>query len=411
MPAADTSESLPPPPVSVFLSYASEDRPAARSIKDFLSTFGLDVWYDENELDGGDAWDRKIRQQIRECDYFMPMISANTQARLEGYFRREWRLAVERTLDMADDHPFLLPVVIDSTDQSEARVPEKFLAVQWLRVKAGEPTQALQALGRRIASGKMPAPPPTRATDKLRNTRTQRRLDIVPEFPQQEPGRRLRFGIGVLRWAIRSARIYLLKLPRWIRIIMYIWVCVVLVKTCTTSHEPRTTKLSSEAADKLKVISDQYQGSSNPADIAKLGKQFAQEFADAVDDDTKQSQVLAIPFSAPAGDSAADKLADSTFAQVYGRVAIAHHGEVQLSKEPLPSLDVKPALERGRANHSTYVLWGAVETSGSLQVLTIKLASVGDGAVEWSSSYPATAADPAKIADDVNSQLSALRDN
>jgi hypothetical protein len=119
------SESSHPAP-SVFLSYASEDRSAAQTLKEALSTYGLDVWYDESDLDGGDAWDQKIRRQIRECDFFMPLISAQTEARPEGYFRREWRLAVERTLDMADDHTFLLPVVIDDTRQDGARVPERF---------------------------------------------------------------------------------------------------------------------------------------------------------------------------------------------------------------------------------------------------------------------------------------------
>ena len=75
--------------VSVFVSYASDDREAARSIGDALTSFGLDVWLDQSELGGGDAWDQKIRKQIRECDYFMPIISARTEARLEGYFRRE----------------------------------------------------------------------------------------------------------------------------------------------------------------------------------------------------------------------------------------------------------------------------------------------------------------------------------
>src|SRR5215475_6477571 len=92
--------SPPPPRPSVFLSYASEDRQAAQALRDALPTFGLEVWYDESALLGGDAWDQKIRRQIRECDYFMPVISAQTEARPEGYFRREWRLAVERTLDM-----------------------------------------------------------------------------------------------------------------------------------------------------------------------------------------------------------------------------------------------------------------------------------------------------------------------
>ncbi len=158
-------------PPSVFLSYASEDREAARSIGDALTGFGLDVWLDQSELGGGDAWDQKIRKQIRECDYFMPIISAQTEARHEGYFRREWRLAVERTLDMADDHLFLLPVVIDDTIESQARVPDKFLTVQWLRLPAGRPTPALEALCRRIASGAVIDPQPPRAP-AVRRART-----------------------------------------------------------------------------------------------------------------------------------------------------------------------------------------------------------------------------------------------
>src|SRR6202030_2617901 len=89
----------------------------------------------------------------------MPLVSAQTEARREGYFRREWRLAVERTLDMADDHQFLLPVVIDATGQSGPRVPEKFFAIQWRRVPAGQPTPALESLCRRLASCEAMAPP------------------------------------------------------------------------------------------------------------------------------------------------------------------------------------------------------------------------------------------------------------
>ena len=147
---------------AVFLSYASEDRKAAQAIRDTLPTYGLEVWYDESALDGGDAWDQKIRRQIRECDFFMPVISAQTEVRPEGYFRREWRLAVERTLDMADDHTFLLPVVIDGTAEPGARVPDKFLMVQWMRLPAGQPTPALEALCRRLVSGQAWAPPPPR---------------------------------------------------------------------------------------------------------------------------------------------------------------------------------------------------------------------------------------------------------
>lgn len=66
------------------------------------------------------------------------MISRNTQARGEAYFRLEWRLAVDRSLLMAADQAFLLPVVIDETADSAARVPDRFREVQWTRLPGGE---------------------------------------------------------------------------------------------------------------------------------------------------------------------------------------------------------------------------------------------------------------------------------
>src|SRR5512146_2946446 len=118
---------------AVFLSYASQDADAARRICEALRAAGVEVWFDQSELRGGDAWDQKIRRQIKECALFLPVISVNTQARPEGYFRREWRLGVERMHDLADDHPFLVPVVIDDTPDAGARVPERFRERQWTR--------------------------------------------------------------------------------------------------------------------------------------------------------------------------------------------------------------------------------------------------------------------------------------
>jgi hypothetical protein len=87
-----------------------------------LRAAGIEASFDQRELRGGDAWDQKIRREIRDCALFMPVISAKTQGRLEGYFRREWKFAAARTHDMADYKPFLVPVVIDGTQDQEARV-------------------------------------------------------------------------------------------------------------------------------------------------------------------------------------------------------------------------------------------------------------------------------------------------
>jgi len=163
MPSDATHDAKPAPGPSVFLSYASADRNAARALRDTLAAAGLDVWLDEEELAGGEAWDTKIRNQIRTCTYFMPIISATTEVRREGYFRREWRLAVERTLDLADDVMFLVPVVIDGTRDTGARVPEKFFSVQWLRCPGGEPTPELQRLAARLRTIHRPCFPAGRA--------------------------------------------------------------------------------------------------------------------------------------------------------------------------------------------------------------------------------------------------------
>ncbi|HEY1791503.1 MAG TPA: TIR domain-containing protein [Opitutaceae bacterium] len=129
-----------PGPRGVFLSYAREDTDSAKRIADALRGFGVEVWFDQAELRGGDAWDANIRRQIRECCLFVAVVSATTQARGEGYFRREWRLAIDRTHDMAAGIPFIIPVVIDDTLESKALVPEEFMRVQWTRLPGGTPT-------------------------------------------------------------------------------------------------------------------------------------------------------------------------------------------------------------------------------------------------------------------------------
>jgi TIR domain len=395
---------------SVFLSYASEDRQAARLLRDALPDYGLDVWYDESEIGGGEAWDQKIRRQIRECDYFMPLVSAQTQARHEGYFRREWRLAVERTLDMADDHPFLLPIVIDGTDQSVARVPEKFLTVQWLKVPGGQPTRALESLCRRIASGNIQDPqPPRKSLGGQSKGNSVAALLTNPEFPREEPGQRIRFWAEVGAWVSRSAWLRFRRLPRWVRITASVWVSIVLISRCDYSTHRDSAKITPAKAEKLKAISQQYQGNLDKNDIANLGTQIAKEFSNDADETaTEHGPLLAIAFTAPAGDAAAEKLAGSTFAMTYGMIATSHQGQVDLTKEPLPSRELGAALERGRANHSTYVLCGTIDEIDHAQVLTVKIAKVADGSVVWSKSYAAASADPAKIAAEVNANMPTL---
>jgi TolB-like protein/Tfp pilus assembly protein PilF len=140
-------------PGGVFLSYAREDSDAARRIADALRSHGIEVWFDQSELRGGDSWDAKIRKQINDCALFVPIISRNTQERGKGYFRLEWKLAVDQTHLMAEGMAFLAPVVIDDTPESKAVVPPEFMKVQWSRLPGALPTPQFVEQVKRLFGG------------------------------------------------------------------------------------------------------------------------------------------------------------------------------------------------------------------------------------------------------------------
>jgi TolB-like protein len=414
------SDSFQPAP-SVFLSYASEDRSAAQTLKAALSALGLDVWYDESGLGGGDAWDQKIRKQIRECEFFMPLISAQTEARPEGYFRREWRLAVERTLDMADDHPFLLPVVIDETTQEGARVPERFLSVHWLRVPGGRPTPALEELCRRLISGQPVIEPPKRTSNQpaairsqthtrsQAHTRSQTHTREYPQFPRQEPGQTIRFWVQTAGWAFQCAWIFFKGFPRWVQIGVYVWLAIALMSKGCMHSDGGFDRASSKEDKTRKESSGNYDRSLSAPTDTDLGSQIEQQVTAEVGERLgARRPLLAIPFGAPSDDPIAQKLADSVFAQVYGRVELSHHGQVGLIRGPLSAADLSAAVKQGRALHSKYVLYGAVDEPA--QNLTVNMVAVADSSLLWSQSYSMANTDPAKIAAEVNSKVPSLTD-
>jgi len=133
---------LPParemPDDAVFISYAREDLAAVQQLKAGLEAAGITTWFDIDRLEVGDDYDRKIQRNIARCSYFIPVVSATTQRRLEGYFRREWSYAIDRVRNMADGALFILPVSIDATTAAEALVPDKFKALHFSQLLGGQ---------------------------------------------------------------------------------------------------------------------------------------------------------------------------------------------------------------------------------------------------------------------------------
>jgi TolB-like protein/tetratricopeptide (TPR) repeat protein len=190
---------------AVFLSYAKQDADAAARICEALRAAGIEVWFDQSELRGGDAWDAAIRRQIKNCALVIPVISTNTQARAEGYFRLEWKLAIDRSHLMAHDRAFIVPVVIDQTQQGDERVPEKFAEVQWTQLPGGATTpefvariaKLLEQAASADATGAY-AMPAAAAQPPAPQTAAAATVAAVPEVPRRRSGLAVLIGAGVV---------------------------------------------------------------------------------------------------------------------------------------------------------------------------------------------------------------------
>jgi len=394
MPSDAIPAARPAPGPSVFLSYASADRAAARALRDTLAAAGLDVWLDEEELAGGEAWDAKIRNQIRTCTYFMPVISATTEARREGYFRREWRLAVERTLDLADDVMFLVPVVIDDTRDNGARVPEKFITVQWLRVPGGAATPELRALAARLVAGDALAHPPLAPPEPTpRSDRKERKaappppppFPVFPPYP--EAGHHFRFLYNIVLWAGHMVHALWMRLPRAVRVVASVVIVFNLITWAfrETRGPARTDKEKVEAATEIaKEITANLPGKKDGAAADSL-KSLIGAAAHAL----QSGRPLAVVTFGGAGDEGAT-YAHEAFTETFK--LLQPTGQVGLSPIPLEADDDDDdALARGTKLESQFVLTGFArrEAPGEPLLFTAKLYQVKPRTVIWSETFDA----------------------
>jgi TIR domain/SIR2-like domain len=128
------------PQAAIFISYNREDLEAVMRLYAGLKTAGLSVWFDKSEMKTGEAFLSVLRGNIEHCKFFIPVISTNTEKKVEGTFRWEWLRATERQEKMADDVRFILPVAIDGVVEPGKRVPELFKRLHWTSLPGGEVT-------------------------------------------------------------------------------------------------------------------------------------------------------------------------------------------------------------------------------------------------------------------------------
>jgi TolB-like protein len=336
------------PNKAVFLSYASQDAEAAKRLCNALRAAGIEVWFDQSELRGGDAWDASIRRQIKTCALFIPVISKNTHTRGEGYFRLEWKLAVDRSHLMASDLPFLLPVVVDDTLDEEDRVPDRFREVQWTRLPGGSNAHAFVEHVRRLLLPEATIP----AATSIRPSVPHAASTGAASIPSTRPDSRS-FAPWVVGGLLILATGYLLT-----------------DKFLSSKHAVPAAAAPANTPAPLEVVNDK--------SVAVLP---------FVDMSEKKDQEY---FSDGLSEELIDQLAHSADLRV-----IARTSSFQFKGR---NEDVRAIGQRlGVAN----LLEGSVRTSGRTMRITAQLVKVSDGSHLWSETYNRDMGDIFKVQDSI----------
>ena len=104
---------------AVFLSYASQDAEAALRICEALRSAGIEVWFDQSELRGGDAWDKRSasRSATAPCSFRSSRHTRKRAPRAISAWSGAWPWNAPTSWA---HEAFLLPVSVDGTPERDA---------------------------------------------------------------------------------------------------------------------------------------------------------------------------------------------------------------------------------------------------------------------------------------------------
>jgi len=114
--------------LSVFISYASEDKKKARDLAFQLGEDGFDAWMDENKLLPGQRWAVEIERAIEQCQVALICLT-NASVRKRGYIQKEVRKIITVGDELPEDDIFLIPVLFE-----ECPVPRSLRDKQWVEM-------------------------------------------------------------------------------------------------------------------------------------------------------------------------------------------------------------------------------------------------------------------------------------
>ncbi len=111
----------------VFISYAREDKAMAQRLYDDLKKNGVAPWLDVEALLPGQNWKLEIGTAIRNCDYFLALLSSQSVSK-QGYVQKELKTALDILGECPKSKIFIIPVRIDDCQP----IDEELKELHWL---------------------------------------------------------------------------------------------------------------------------------------------------------------------------------------------------------------------------------------------------------------------------------------
>jgi hypothetical protein len=107
---------------TVFISYSWSDKSFAERLRNEFEKNGLNVFFDDDELKTGDRYNLVIKKYLRDCDFFLALISENAIDDPTRYvYSKEWNNAIF----MNDERNYIRPYIIDNTQPTDQRIPDE----------------------------------------------------------------------------------------------------------------------------------------------------------------------------------------------------------------------------------------------------------------------------------------------
>lgn len=127
--------------MSIFISYAKDDREAAFEIYKLLKNEGFSPWIDTEDLVPGQNWELEIEKAVSNCKIFIACLSTHSVTK-RGYVQSELKMADEVRKMIPEGVVFQIPVRLD-----DCEVPSMLTDLHWLDYfDEGGKTKLVQAI-------------------------------------------------------------------------------------------------------------------------------------------------------------------------------------------------------------------------------------------------------------------------